>query len=49
MKNYFKTGNHSFFGMDILPEDTIEQVKHKIQDKGGVNPCNISLCGRFFM
>ena len=44
MKNSFKTGNRSFFGMDVLPEDTMEQVTHKIQDKGGINPCNVSLC-----
>ena len=23
-----------FFGMDVLPEDTMEQVIHKIQDTG---------------
>ena len=43
MKIYFKTGNGSFFGMDVLPEDTMEQVTHKIQDKGGIKPCNESL------
>ena len=32
-----------FFGMDVLPEDTIEQVTHKIQDKGGIKPCNVNL------
>ena len=30
-----------FLWMDVLPEDTIEQVTHKIQ--GGIKPCNISL------
>ena len=29
--------------MDLLPEDTMEQVTYKIQDKGGIKPCNISL------
>ena len=29
--------------MDVLPEDTMEQVTHKIQDKGGIKPCNLSL------
>ena len=43
MKIYFKTGNGVFFGMNVLPEDTIEQVTHKIQDKGGIKPCNVSL------
>ena len=43
MKIYFKTGNGGLFGMDVLPEDTMEQVTHKIQDKGGIKPCNVSL------
>ena len=29
--------------MGVLPEDTVEQVTHKIQDKGGIKPCNVSL------
>ena len=32
-----------FFGMNVLPEDTMEQVTHKIQDKSGITPCNVSL------
>ena len=28
--------------MNVLPEDTIEQVMHKTQDKGGIKPCNLS-------
>ena len=44
MKIYFQTGNGSSFGMKVLPEDTMEQVTHKIQDKGGIKPCNVSLC-----
>ena len=43
MKIYFKTGNGSFFGMDALLEDTMEQVTHKIQDKSWIKPCNVSL------
>ena len=33
----------AFFGMNVLPEDTMEQVMHKIQDKGEIKPCNVSL------
>ena len=29
--------------MDVLAEDTIEQVTRKIEDKGGIKPCNVSL------
>ena len=43
MKIYFKTGNGSSFEMDALPENTMEQFTHKIQDNGGIKPCNISL------
>ena len=42
MKIYFKTRNASVFRMDVLPEDTMEQVTHKIQDKGGIKSCNLS-------
>ena len=34
---------------NVLPEDTMEQVTHKIQDKSGITPCNVSLYGRFLM
>ena len=40
---YFKTENGSFFRMDVLPENKMEQVTYKIQDKGGFKPCNVSL------
>ena len=43
MKIHFKTGNGSFFERYVLPEDTMEQVTHKIQDKGRIKPCNGSL------
>ena len=43
MKIYFKIGNGSFFGVNVLPEDAMEQVTHKIQDKGEIKPCNVSL------
>ena len=39
MKIYFKTENGSFFGMDALPEDKMEQVMHEIQNKSGIKPC----------
>ena len=36
MKIYLETRNGSFFGMDTLPEDAME-------DKGGIKPCSVSL------
>ena len=50
MKIYFKTGNGSFCGMNVLPENTTKQVTHKMEDKGGIiKPCSVislsdSLC-----
>ena len=29
--------------MGVFPEDKMEQVTHKIQDKGGIKPCNAGL------
>ena len=31
-----KTRNESVFAMDDLPEDTMERVTHKTQDKGRI-------------
>ena len=42
MKMYFKNRNGNFLRMDVLPEDTMEQVTHKMQDEGGIKPCNVS-------
>ena len=43
MKIYLETRNGSFFGMNALSEDTME-------DEGGIKPCNVkSLHSRFFM
>ena len=29
--------------MDFLPDNTMEQATHKMQDKGGIKTCNISI------
>ena len=29
--------------MDLHRKDTMKQVTHKIQDQGGIKPCNVSL------
>ena len=28
--------------MDVFPEDTMVQDMHKMQEKGGIKPCNVS-------
>ena len=38
-----KTRNESIFAMDDLPEDTMERVTHKTQDKGWIKPYNVNL------
>ena len=41
-KTCYKSGNESFFRMDVFPEDTMVQDMHKMQEKGGIKPCNVS-------
>ena len=48
MKIYVKARNGSFFEMDVLQEETMEKVTHKIQDKCGIKPWNVSLLARVF-
>ena len=43
MKIYLKTGNGRFFWNGVFSGDTMEQVAHKIQDKGRIKPCNVIL------
>ena len=41
-KTCYKSGNESFFRMDVFPEDTMVKDMHKMQEKGGIKPCNVS-------
>ena len=33
--------NVEFFRMDALPDYAMEQVTHKVKDKGGIKPYNV--------
>ena len=51
----YKAKNGKTVSLEINPEETMQQVTEKIQDKGGIRPCNRSLtkigtrcyCGNF--
>ena len=55
MQIFYKAKNGKTVSLEINPEETMQQVTEKIQDKGGIRPCNISLtkintrchCGNF--
>ena len=43
MKIFYKAKNGKTVSLEINPEETVKQVIEKIQDKGGIRSCNISL------
>ena len=55
MKIFFKARNGKTVNPEINPELTMQHVTEKIQDKGGIRPCNLNLtkidtrchCGNF--
>ena len=55
IKIFYKAKNGKTVSLEINPEETMQQVIGKIQDKGGIRPCNRSLtkidtrchCGNF--
>ena len=55
MQIFYKVKNGKTVSLEISPEETMHQVTEKIQDKGGIRPCNVSLtkidtrchCGNF--
>ena len=38
-----KSKNGKAVRLEINPEETMEQITEKIQDKGGIRPCHVSL------
>ena len=55
MQIFYKVKNGKTVSLEIKPEETMQQVTQKVQDKGGIRPCNASLtkidthchCGNF--
>ena len=43
MKVYYRNSNKNVFTVDIIPDETMKEVAAKIQDKGGLNPCHVSV------
>ena len=43
MKVYYRNSNKNIFTVDIKPGETMKEVAAKIQDKGGLNPCHVSV------
>ena len=42
MQTFYKAKNEKTVSLEINPEETMQQVTEKIQDKGGIGPCNVS-------
>ena len=42
MKVYYRNSK-KYFIVDIKPDKTTKEVAAKIQDKGGLNPCHVSV------
>ena len=55
MQIFYKAKNGKTVSLEVNPEEIMQQVTEKIQDKGGIRPCNVSLtkidtrchCGNF--
>ena len=43
MKIYYRNRNKNIFTVDIKPDETMKEVATKVQDKGGLNPCHVSV------
>ena len=43
MTVYCRNSNKSVFKVDIKPDETMKEVAGKIQDKGGLIPCHVSV------
>ena len=55
MQMFYKAKNGKTVSLEINPEETMQQITEKIQDKRGIRPCNVLLtkidtccnCGNF--
>ena len=41
MQIFYKAKNGKSVSLEINPEETMQQTTEKIQDKGGIRPCNV--------
>ena len=43
MQMFYKAKNGKTISLEINPEETMQQITEKIQDKRGIRPCNVLL------
>ena len=43
LKVYYRNSNKNIFTVDIKPDEIMKEVAAKIQDKGGLIPCHVSV------
>ena len=43
MKIYYRNRNKNIFTVDVKPDETMKEVATKVQDKGGLKPCHVSV------
>ena len=43
MKIYYRNRNKNILTVDVKPDETMKEVATKVQDKGGLNPCHVSV------
>ena len=43
MKIYYRNRNKNILTVDVKPDETMKEVATKVQDKGGLKPCHVSV------
>ena len=43
MKIYYRNRNKNILTADVKPDETMKEVATKVQDKGGLKPCHVSV------
>ena len=43
MKIYYRNRNKNILTVDVKPDETMKEVATKVQDKGGLKPCQVSV------
>ena len=43
MKIFYRNRNKNILTVDVKPDETMKEVATKVQDKGGLKPCHVSV------
>ena len=43
MKIYYRNRNKNILTVDVKPDEIMKEVATKVQDKGGLKPCHVSV------